>query len=168
MAVESFAKGTQPRSHILGGSEARIIVRADEAARIQLWTDNYSGARAAKPPTAPAQFLRPVRGKYSRASHSQRQTAANSTTFMTSIRAFMKAYAILWQKLCACFSERTFDQGDRVLVSRVATHLDVRDRVSMKTDCFRQVPNRPIQLNTRPSEFEHLPSARIANVTCDK
>ena len=83
MAVESFAKGTQPRCHFRGGSEARMIMRADEAARIQLWTDDYRGARAAKSPAAPAPFSRPIRGKYSRASHRQQQTAANSTTFMT-------------------------------------------------------------------------------------
>ena len=61
----------------------------------------------------------------------------------------MKAYAILWQKLYARFSEHTFDQGNRVLVSRVATHLDIRDRVSMKTGRLSQVPNRPIQRSTR-------------------
>jgi hypothetical protein len=63
----------------------------------------------------------------------------------------MKAYAILWQKLYARFSEHTLDQGDRVLVSRVATDLDIRDRVSMKTGRLSQVPNRPIQRGTRPN-----------------
>jgi hypothetical protein len=67
------------------------------------------------------------------AGHRLRQTAAKLTTFMTGLRRLMKAYAILWQKFHACFSKYTFDQGNRVLVSRVATHLDVRDRVSMKT-----------------------------------
>ena len=98
---------------------------------------------------AQAQFLQPFRGKYSRCNHRQRQTSAKLTTFMTGIRSFMKAYAILRQKLYARFSEHTFDQGDRVLVSRVATHLDIRDRVSMKTGRLSQVPNRPIQRSTR-------------------
>ena len=106
-------------------------------------------AHAAKSSTAQALRLRPIRGKYSRASHRQRQTAAKLTTFMTGIRRFMKAYAILWQKLYARFSEHAFDQGNRVLVSRVATHLDIHDRVSMKTGRLSQVPNRPIQRSTR-------------------
>src|ERR1700733_12247267 len=68
---------------------------------------------------------------------------------MTGIRSFMKAYAILWQKLYAGFSDHTFNQGGRVLVSRVATDLDIRNRVSMKTGRLSQVPNRPIQRSTR-------------------
>ena len=129
--------------------------------------DDHSRAHAAKSPTAQAQFLRPIRGKYSRASHRQRQTAAKLTTFMTGIRRFMKAHAILWQKLYARFSEHAFDQGNRVLVSRVATHLDIRDRVSMKTGRLSQVPNRPIERG--PSELVQLSQARsCATVTCDK
>ena len=100
------------RRQFIGGSDARIITSLDEAALIRLWTGDPSRAHAAKSPTAQAQFLRPIRGKYSRASHRQRQTAAKSTTLMTGIRAFMKAYAILWQKLYARFSERTFHQGN--------------------------------------------------------
>ena len=155
------------RRRFIGGSDARVIMSGEEAALIRLWHEQnvqmksqrslgvitgdprHSRAHAAKSPTAQAQLLRPIRGKYSRASHRQRQTAAKLTTFMTGIRRFMKAYAILWQKLYARFSEHTFDQGNRVLVSRVATHLDIRDRVSMKTGRLSQVPNRPIQRSTR-------------------
>jgi hypothetical protein len=54
----------------------------------------------------------------------------------------MKAQAILWQKLYACFSKYTVDQVTRVLVPRVATDLDIRDRVSMKTGRLSHVPNR--------------------------
>ena len=146
---------TVPRSRkpghcqFIGGSDARIIISLDEAALIRLWTGDPSPARAAKSPTAQAQLLRPIRGKSSRASHKQRQTAAKSMTLMTGIRRFMKAYAILWQKLYARFSEHTFDQGNRVLVSRVATDLDIRDRVSMKTGRLSQVPNRQIERSTR-------------------
>ena len=86
---------------------------------------------------------------------------------MSGIRRLLKAYAVLWQKFYARFSEHTFDQGNRVLVSRVATDLDIRDRVSMKTGRLSQVPNRPVQRST-PSELVHLSQARIANVTCDK
>ena len=150
MAIESFAKRTQPRCHSLGGSDARVIISLDEAAGIRrLWTGDHSRAHAAKSPTAQALLLRPIRGKYSRASHKQRQTAAKLPTLMSGIRRLLKAYAILWQKLYARFSERTFHQGNRVLVSRVATHLDIRDRVSMKTGRLSQVPNRPIQRSTR-------------------
>jgi hypothetical protein len=87
---------------------------------------------------------------------------------MTGIRTLMKAYAMLSQKLYARFPEHAFDEGNRVLVSRVATHLDIRDRVWMKSGRLSQVPNRPIQRSTRPSEFVHLSQARIANVTCNK
>ena len=147
---------TVPRSRkpghcqFIGGSDARIMMSLDEAALIRrLWTGDHSRAHAAKSPTAQALFLRPIRGKYSRASHKQRQTAAKLPTLMSGIRRLMKAHAILWQKLYARFSEHTFDQGNRVLVSRVATHLDIRDRVSMKTGRLSQVPNRPIQRSTR-------------------
>ena len=127
----------------------------------------HTRAHAAKSSTAQTPFLRPIGRKHSRASHRQRQTAAKLTTFMTGIRRFMKAYAILWQKLYARFSEHAFDQGNRVLVSRVATHLDIRDRVSMKTGRLSQVPNRPIE--RRPSDLVQLPRARnCAHLTCDK
>ena len=132
----------------IGGSDARII-NLDDAALIRPWTGDPSRAHAAKSPTVPALLLRPIRGKYSRASHKQRQTAAKLPTLMSGIRRLLKAYAILWQKLYARFSEHTFDQGNRVLVSRVATHLDIRDCVSMKTGRLSQVPNRPIQRSTR-------------------
>ena len=155
------------RCRFIGGSDARIIMSRDEAARIQLWTDDHSRVPAAKSPTAQAQFLRPIRGKYSRASHKQRQAAAKSTTFMTGIRAFMKACAILWQKLYAHFSGHTFDQGNRALGSRVATHLDVPDCVSMKTGRLGQVPNRS---TAAPSEFVRLsqPAAPMTHVTKPK
>ena len=134
----------------LGGSDARMTISLDEAALIRgLWTGGPSRAHAAQSPTAQALLLRPIRGKYSRASHKQRQTAAKLPTLMSGIQRLLKAYAILWQKLYACFSEHTFDQGNRVLVSRVAAHLDIRDRVSMKTGRLSQVPNRPIQRSTR-------------------
>ena len=71
------------------------------------------------------------------------------TTFLAGIRQFMKAYATLRQKLYTRSSEHIFDQGDRVVVSRVATHLDIRDRVSMQAGRLSQVPNRPIQGSTR-------------------
>jgi hypothetical protein len=155
------------RCRFIGGSDARIIVSRDEAARIQLWTDDHSRVPAAKSPTAQAQFLRPIRGKYSRASHKQRQGAAKSTTFMTGIRAFMKACAILWQKFYVCLSEIGFRQGNRLLDFRVATHLGIRDRVSMKTGRLGQVQNRPIERG--PSDLVQLPRARkCAHLTCDK
>jgi hypothetical protein len=161
---------TVPRSRkpghcpFLGGSDARVILRLDEAALIQgLWEGGHSRAHAAKSPTAQALLLRPIRGKSSRASHKQRQTAAKLPTLMSGIRRLLKAYAILSQKLYACFSEHTFDQGNRVLVSRVAAHLDIRDRVSMKTGRLSQVPNLPIQRSTR-----HPDLCTCATVTSDK
>ena len=169
MSLRSYIATAAPlsRRRFIGGSDARVIMSGDEAALIRLWHEQnvqmksqrslgvttgdprHTRAHAAKSSTAQAQCLRPIGRKYSRASHRQRQTAAKLTTFMTGIRRFMKAYAILWQKLYARFSEHTFDQGNRVLVSRVATHLDIRDRVSMKTGRLSQVPNRPIERSTR-------------------
>ena len=129
--------------------EQDVQMKSQRSLGVTTGDSRHTRAHAAKSSTAQAQLLRPIRGKYSRAGHRQRQTAAKLATFMTGIRRFMKAYAILWQKLYARFSEHTFDQGNRVLVSRVATHLDIRDRVSMKTGRLSQVPNRPIQRSTR-------------------
>ena len=166
MKSQSLTRKCCPRAHFFGGSDTRIIMSGEEALIRPRHAQNaqmksqrsfgvitgdlrHTRAHAAKSSTAQAQFLRPIRGKYSRAGHRQRQASAKLATFMTGIRRFMKAYAILWQKLYARFSEHTFDQGNRVLVSRVATHLDIRDRVSMKTGRLSQVPNRPIQRSTR-------------------
>jgi hypothetical protein len=142
-------------------------VSGEEAALIRLWHEQnvqmkserslgvitedprHTRGHVARSSTAQAEHLRPLRGKYSRACHRQRQPAAKLTTFTTGIRSFLKAYAILWQKLYARFSEHTFNQGSRVLVSCVATDLDIRNRVSMKTGRLSQVPNRPIQRSTR-------------------
>lgn len=129
------------RELFLGGKG--IIVGGHEAA-IRPW----NSAQAAKSSTAQAQFLRPIWGKYSRARH-RPQTAAKLTIFMTGIRTFMKGHAILWQKLHARFSDHTFYHATRVPGSRVATLLDIRDRVSVETGRLSQVPNRPIQRRGR-------------------
>ena len=167
MKSQSLTRKCGQGANLFGGLHAGIIMGSDEGVLIRpsheqnvqtssrkplgLMTGDprHVRAHAAKSSTAHAQFLRPIRRKYSRTSHKQRQTAAKLATFMTGIRRLLKAYAILWQKLYARFSEHTFDQGDRVLVSRVATDLDIRDRVSMKTGRLSQVPNRPIQRSTR-------------------
>jgi hypothetical protein len=155
------------RRQLLGGPDARIVVNGDEAARIRLSHEQnvqvnsdrclaviteapprHAHTHAAKSSTAQAQCLRPVGPKSSRAGHRRRQTAPNLTTFVTGIRRFVKAYGILWQKLYARFSEHTFDQRKRVQGSSVATHLDIRDRVSMQTGRLSQIPNRPIERST--------------------
>ena len=169
MSLRSYTATPAPLSRrlFIGGSDVRVIVSGEEAALVRLWHEQnvqvkcqrslgvitedarHTRAHAAKSSMAQAQCLRPIGRKYSRAiSQRQRQTAAKLTTFMTGIRSFMKAYAILRQKLYARFSERTFHQGNRVLVSCVATDLDIRNRVSMKTGRLSQVPNRPIQRST--------------------
>jgi hypothetical protein len=138
---------TVPRSRkpghcqFLDGSDARVILRLDEAA--------LTRGHAAKSGTAQALLLRPIRGKSSRASHIQRQTAAKLPTLMSGIRRLLKAYAILWRKLHVRFSEYAFDPANRILASRAAAHLDIRDRVSMKTGRLSQAPNCPIQRSTR-------------------
>jgi hypothetical protein len=167
MAIESFAKKTQLRSHFLGGSHARIIIGSDDGALTPLSHEQNAQMRSkrflcvipedpkqtlahvTKSSTAQTARLQPVGRKYWQDSHRQHQTAAKVTALMTGIRRFMKAYATLWQKLYARFPEHAFNQGDRVLGSRVATHLDVGDRFSMQTGRLSQVPNRPIQRSTR-------------------
>ena len=114
------------RANFFGGSDARIIMSADEGALIRLSHEQNvqmksqrsldvttgnpprTRAHAAKSSTAQAHCLLPIGRKYSRARHRERQTAANLTAFMTGIRRFMKVYAILWQKLHARFSEHSF------------------------------------------------------------
>jgi hypothetical protein len=126
-----------------------------------------SRAQAIKSAKTQPQFSRPIRGECSQAGY-KRQTAAKMATFVTGIRRFMKAYAILRQKLYARSSEHTLDPGNPVLVFRVATHFDIRDRVSMETGRPSQVPNRPIA-RCGPSWLVHLPQVRnCAHVTCDK
>ena len=159
MVIESFAKRTKSRCHFLGGSDARVVTSLDEAAGIRrLRIGDHSLAHAAK---GQALLSRPIRGKHSRR-HKQWQTAAKLTTFMTGIRSFMKAHAILWQKLYARFSGRTFDQGNRAVGFRVATDLDVRDRVSIKTGRLSQVPNRQIERSTRHPNLCACQQARNA------
>jgi hypothetical protein len=165
MKSQSLTRKCCPRAHFLSGSEARIIMSGEGVALIRSWHEQNAQmksersfgvitgdsrptrAHAAQSSTAQTQSLRPFRGKYSRAGHRQRQASANLATFMK--RRFIKTYAVLWQKLYARFSENTFDQGNRVLGPRVATDLEIRDRVSMKTGRLSQVPNRPIQRSTR-------------------
>jgi hypothetical protein len=162
MVIKS-AKRTKPRCHFVGGSDARVIISLDEAAGIRrLRTGDHSRVPAAKSSTAQALLLRSIWGKHLRARHKQRQTAAKLTTFMTGIRSFIKAHAILWQKLYARFSGRTFDQGNRVLVLRVATDLDILERVSMKDGRLSQVPNRQIQHSTRHANLCAPQQARNA------
>lgn len=119
---------------------------------------SWSRDQAAEAPKAQTWFLRPVGSRRSRTSHRQRQTAAKSITFVPCIRRFMKAYALLWQKLSACFSDRR----DRVPVSRVTAHFNIRDCVSMKTGRLSPVANRPIQCSPR-SELVHLSQTRVDN-----
>jgi len=164
--IMAIAKGTQLRRHFLGSSHARITIGGDEAALIRpsreqniqmksqkclvvLTKDTrQTPAHAAKSSMAQAPRLRPGGRKSSRTSHRRRRTAAKLTTFMAGVGRSMKPFAILWQKLHARFSEHIFNQGSRVVVSRAATHLGVRGRVSMKTGCLSQIPNRPIERST--------------------
>jgi len=158
MVPQLLAKGTRSRCRFLGGSDTRIIMDFDEAALIRLshgqnvqmkcqrsfgvitGDPRRTRTHVAKSSALQTPRLRPVGRKDSPASHRQRQTAAKLTTFIAVIRTLMKAYAILWEKLYPRSSEPTFDQANRVLVSRVATDLVTHDRVSMKTGRLSQVP----------------------------
>jgi hypothetical protein len=98
-----------------------------------------------------------IRSKYSRPNHRQRETAKRFRAPKNGLRSFVKAYAVLWRNFNTIFSEYTFDQGNRVVVSRVATDFDIRDRVSMQTGRPSRVPNHPIE--RRPSDLVQLPRA---------
>jgi hypothetical protein len=179
MKTQSLTRKCCPRAHFFGGSDTRIIISGEEALirprhaqdaqmksprsfGVITGDSRHTRAHAAQSSTAQAQVLRPIRGKYSRDGQRQRQASANLATSMTDIRRFIKAYAVLWQKLYAPFLENTFDQGDRVLVSRVATDLDICDRVSMKTGRPSQVPNRQIERSTRHPNLCACQQARNA------
>jgi hypothetical protein len=179
MKSQSLTRKCCPRAHFFSGSEARIIMSGEGVTLIRSWHEQNAQmksqrsfgvitgdsrptrAHAAQSSTAQTQFLRPIRDKYSRAGHRQRQASANLATFMTDIRRFIKTYAILWQKLYARFSENAFDQANRVPVSRVAT-LDILERISMKTGRLSQVPNRQIERSTRHPKLCACQQARNA------
>ena len=147
--------------------EQHVQMKSQRSLGVITGDPSRTGAHADKSSTAQTPRLRPIERQHSRARHRQRQTVAKLTAFMTAIRRFMKAYAIPWQKLYARFSEHAFGQGNQILVSRVATHLDIRDRVSSKIGCLPKAPNRPIE--RRPSDLVQLPRARkCAHLTCDK
>jgi hypothetical protein len=162
MKSQSLTRKWGQGANLFGGLHAGIIMGSDEGVLIRpsheqnvqtnsrkplgLMTGDprHVRAHAAKSSTAHAQCPRPIGRKGNR---QQRQTSAKLVTFMSGIRRFMNANANLWQKLYARFSEHSFDQANRVPGSHVATHLDVRDPVSMETGRRSQVPNRPIERN---------------------
>jgi hypothetical protein len=132
------------RRQFLGGSDARIITSADEALvmRRLRHEQNVQCLRTGNPPrtcthvakssTAQTPRLQLIGRQDSRSGHRQQQTTEIFVAFMTAIRRFIEAYAILWRNLHGRFSEYAFDQANRVLVSRIAT-LDILERISMKT-----------------------------------
>jgi hypothetical protein len=163
---------TVPRSrqlarHRFVGSDARIITRADEAPVMRRLRHEQNiqspGITTGKPPrtcahvakssTAQTPRLRFLGRQDSRRGY-RHQTAQNFTAFMTAIRRFMKAYAILWRKLRAPFSEYAFDQANRVL--------DILERISMKAGRLSQVPNRQIKRSTRQVNLCAFQQARNA------
>jgi hypothetical protein len=167
--------GKLARRRFLGGSHARIITSADEAPVMRrLWhdqniqclgitTENPPRTRAhvAKSSTAQSPRLQLIGRQDSRSGHRRQQTAENFTAFITAIRRFMKAYAILWRKLHARFSEHAFDQANRALVSRVPS-LDILERISIKTGRLSLVSNRQIERSARHPNLYACQQARNA------
>ena len=82
--------------------EQNVQVKSERFLGVPRGNPQHSRAQAAKS-AAQAQRSRPIRGTCSPAGHRQRQTSAILKTFMPRIRRFMKAYAILGQKLYALF-----------------------------------------------------------------
>ena len=111
MSLCSYIATAAPpiRRRFVGGSDARFIRSGEEVALIRLWREQNvqmksqrslgvstgnprdSCAHGAKSPTGQAQFLRPFRSQYSRASYRQRQTAAILTTFMICYSEFRES-----------------------------------------------------------------------------
>ena len=183
--IMAIAKGTQFRRHFHGRLDARIIASGDEAAlirpsheqNVQMKSERSFRATTGDPPLSAyaAKSLKlQVGRKSSRTDHRQRQTALKLTALMAGIASSMKAFAVLWQKLGTLLSEHPFDQGNRVPVSRVATPVNIRDRVSMKAARISQIPNGPIECG--PSDLMQLSRApkwlaralKCAHLTCDK
>jgi hypothetical protein len=151
------------RRHLMAALDARIVISGGKAALIRLSLEQNvqmksqrclevtTGdtrrirAHAAKPSTARAQFLGPIGRKCWRTNLRRRKPAGKLVTFMTGIRSFVKAYAFCGKNSAHPFRNHTFNQGNRALFSRVATHVDIGDRVSTKTGRHSQVPNRPIE-----------------------
>jgi hypothetical protein len=148
-------RGAEQRERQLFLGRKGIIV-GGHVAVIPLWGRD----RAARVPKAQAWFSRSVGSRRSRIHHRQWKTAEKSRTFVSYILRLVKACAVWWYKLSACFSEHIFDQRDRQLVSRVTACLNIRDHVSMKTGRRNQVQNRPIQCSAQ-SELAHLSQARV-------
>jgi hypothetical protein len=78
----------------------------------------------------------------------------------------VKEYAIGRHKIHARSSKRTFDQGNRVMVSRVATHPDSRDPSSMKTG--RLATNSQLLVGWSIRICAPPRSAKVCPVTCDE
>jgi hypothetical protein len=164
------------RRRFLGGSDAGIITSVDEAPVMRrprheqniqcldIITGNpvRTCALVAKSSTAQTPRLRLIGRPDSRSGYRRQQTAENFTTVITAIRMFWRVYAVLWRKLYARFSEYALDQADRVLISRVATDLDILERISMKDGRRSQVPNRQIEHSTRRANLCAPQQARNA------
>jgi hypothetical protein len=180
MESQMYTRNFQNSCRFMGGTEGRIIVSGDAAAltrprheqtirtksqrclvvpRRDMRQTLAHGAKSSKPQT---QCSWPSRRNRRRAGNRQRQIAAKLVTFLTGIGRLINANAILWQKLYARLSDYTFDQGNRVLGPRIAAHLDILDRISMKTGRLSQVPNRQIERSTRHPNLCACQQARNA------
>jgi hypothetical protein len=159
MKSQSLTRNCDQGANFFGGSDARIVVSSYEGAMIRL-THNQNFQKKSRrslhltignPPGTRAHaakkalLLLPIGRKHSRAHH------RDLTAFMAGTKRFTKVYAALWEKLHARFSEYGFEQANRVPGSHVATHLDVCDRVPMRTGHLTQVSNRQIERSTYPN-----------------
>lgn len=115
----------------------------------------HSAPQASKSSPAQAHCPRPIGRNRRRASNRQRQTAGKLVTFMTGIRRLVNAKAVRWLKLFARLWEQTFDQGNQVTVSHIATQFNIRDRVSMQAGRLSRVPNHSMERG--PSDLLQLP-----------
>jgi hypothetical protein len=170
---------TVPRSRkaqrrFLGGSDERIITSADEAPVTRLrheqniqclgiTTVNPLRTRAHVAKSATVQTPRAglIGRPDSRSGHRRQQTAENFTGFMTAIRMLMKAYAILWRKLHAHFSEYAMNRANPVLVSQIAT-VDILERISTKAGRLSELPNGQIKASVRHANLCAPQQARNA------
>ena len=66
-------------------------------------------------------------------------------------RSVTNSSTVVVNEFDACLSQNCFHQLERPWVARVTSDFNIVDGVSMKTCCFREVPNRPIKSSSSHS-----------------
>jgi hypothetical protein len=118
--------------HFLGGSDARVSISLDEGCRDPTTADRRSQPCSRRQIANGAGSALAAPSGQALASYYPETTAdrCKTTDFHEWYPELHESVRHSAAKTLRRFSEHTFDQGNRVLVSRVATDLDIRDRIS--------------------------------------